>query len=128
MTFSVTVKKWHAVGSWTWNAGDDVCGICRCARIPIALKIPEIAYIDRKHPYYHPGLTRENIHTAKRRATVRWSFQLPADTHENLQPGPSSGISHLNMESSYPTWNGGVRQMHFTSVITGIHVCGTQHF
>ncbi|GMH40792.1 hypothetical protein BSKO_08696 [Bryopsis sp. KO-2023] len=27
--FDVHVKSWRAVASWTWNAGDDVCGICR---------------------------------------------------------------------------------------------------
>ena len=27
--FEVTVKNWHAVANWTWDAGDDVCGICR---------------------------------------------------------------------------------------------------
>ena len=27
--FRVDVKEWKAVASWTWNAGDDVCGICR---------------------------------------------------------------------------------------------------
>ena len=25
----VNIRKWQAVGVWTWNAGDDVCGICR---------------------------------------------------------------------------------------------------
>ncbi|KAL6770150.1 APC11 [Auxenochlorella protothecoides x Auxenochlorella symbiontica] len=29
MTFDVKIKHWHAVASWTWDAGDDVCGICR---------------------------------------------------------------------------------------------------
>jgi anaphase-promoting complex subunit 11 len=29
MTFKVEFKKWHAVAAWTWDAGDDVCGICR---------------------------------------------------------------------------------------------------
>lgn len=29
MAFEVKVKRWHAVASWTWGAGDDVCGICR---------------------------------------------------------------------------------------------------
>ena len=29
MPLKMTVKSWHAVASWTWNAGDDVCGICR---------------------------------------------------------------------------------------------------
>eukprot|EP00890_Picochlorum_soloecismus_P002507 jgi/Picsp_1/3257/NSC_06097-R1_anaphase promoting complex subunit 11 len=29
MTFDVEIKQWRAVASWTWNAGDDVCGICR---------------------------------------------------------------------------------------------------
>jgi len=27
--FEVRVKQWHAVSVWTWDAGDDVCGICR---------------------------------------------------------------------------------------------------
>ena len=27
--FSVEIKHWRAVASWTWDAGDDVCGICR---------------------------------------------------------------------------------------------------
>ena len=26
---SVNITSWHGVASWTWNAGDDVCGICR---------------------------------------------------------------------------------------------------
>lgn len=29
MTFKVTINSWNTVASWTWNAGDDVCGICR---------------------------------------------------------------------------------------------------
>lgn len=29
--FTVRVRRWHAVGVWNWNAGDDVCGICRLA-------------------------------------------------------------------------------------------------
>lgn len=29
MTFKVDIKHWHAVAHWTWDAGDDVCGICR---------------------------------------------------------------------------------------------------
>ncbi|XP_073222052.1 anaphase-promoting complex subunit 11 [Cicer arietinum] len=24
-------KKWHAVASWTWDAQDETCGICRMA-------------------------------------------------------------------------------------------------
>lgn len=28
-SFKVEIKKWHAVGVWTWEAGDDMCGICR---------------------------------------------------------------------------------------------------
>jgi len=27
----VQILSWHAVAAWTWNAGDDVCGICRTA-------------------------------------------------------------------------------------------------
>lgn len=26
---SINITSWHAVASWTWNASDDVCGICR---------------------------------------------------------------------------------------------------
>ena len=29
MAFEVKIKKWYAVANWTWDAGDDVCGICR---------------------------------------------------------------------------------------------------
>lgn len=29
MSFKVDIKKWHAVGVWSWEAGDDMCGICR---------------------------------------------------------------------------------------------------
>jgi anaphase-promoting complex subunit 11 len=29
MPLKVKVLHWHAVAAWTWNAGDDVCGICR---------------------------------------------------------------------------------------------------
>lgn len=28
-SFRVEVEHWRAVASWTWDAGDDVCGICR---------------------------------------------------------------------------------------------------
>ena len=27
--FSIEITHWHGVASWTWGAGDDVCGICR---------------------------------------------------------------------------------------------------
>ena len=30
-SFRVSIKHWRAVASWTWDAGDDVCGICRAA-------------------------------------------------------------------------------------------------
>ncbi|KAG7671691.1 hypothetical protein Ndes2526B_g07420 [Nannochloris sp. 'desiccata'] len=29
MGFKVTINHWHGVANWTWNAGDDMCGICR---------------------------------------------------------------------------------------------------
>ena len=29
MTWNVEIKEWHAIANWTWNAGDDVCSICR---------------------------------------------------------------------------------------------------
>ena len=29
MAFKVQIKRWHSVANWTWDAGDDVCGICR---------------------------------------------------------------------------------------------------
>ncbi|KAJ9509913.1 anaphase-promoting complex subunit 11 RING-H2 finger-domain-containing protein [Haematococcus lacustris] len=29
MGFTIKIKRWHGVAAWTWNAGDDVCGICR---------------------------------------------------------------------------------------------------
>jgi anaphase-promoting complex subunit 11 len=37
----VTVKKWHAFAAWTWNAGDDVCGICR---MPFESAAPDTKY------------------------------------------------------------------------------------
>jgi anaphase-promoting complex subunit 11 len=27
--FRVEILHWHGVASWTWGAGDDMCGICR---------------------------------------------------------------------------------------------------
>jgi Anaphase-promoting complex subunit 11 RING-H2 finger len=27
----VRLKRFHAVASWSWNANDDVCGICQAA-------------------------------------------------------------------------------------------------
>ena len=27
----VEIEEWHAVSTWTWNAEDDSCGICRRA-------------------------------------------------------------------------------------------------
>ena len=27
----VNILKWHAVASWTWDAQDETCGICRMA-------------------------------------------------------------------------------------------------
>lgn len=29
MTWDVEIKEYHAVANWTWDAGDDVCSICR---------------------------------------------------------------------------------------------------
>merc|ERR1712196_718983 len=37
----VTIKKWHAFAAWTWNAGDDVCGICR---MPFESAAPDTKY------------------------------------------------------------------------------------
>eukprot|EP00191_Tetraselmis_sp_GSL018_P014038 CAMPEP_0177587250 /NCGR_PEP_ID=MMETSP0419_2-20121207/5533_1 /TAXON_ID=582737 /ORGANISM="Tetraselmis sp., Strain GSL018" /LENGTH=153 /DNA_ID=CAMNT_0019077251 /DNA_START=551 /DNA_END=1010 /DNA_ORIENTATION=- len=37
MTFSVKVVKWHAVASWTWNAGDDFAAFAGC-RMMVALR------------------------------------------------------------------------------------------
>mmetsp|Transcript_4854 Transcript_4854/g.7064 ORF Transcript_4854/g.7064 Transcript_4854/m.7064 type:complete len:131 (-) Transcript_4854:92-484(-) len=25
----VKIKRWHGVARWSWNAGDEVCGICQ---------------------------------------------------------------------------------------------------
>ena len=30
----VEIEEWHAVSTWTWNAEDDSCGICRQHPIP----------------------------------------------------------------------------------------------
>ncbi|XP_048499291.2 anaphase-promoting complex subunit 11 isoform X2 [Beta vulgaris subsp. vulgaris] len=27
----VNILQWHAVASWTWDAQDETCGICRMA-------------------------------------------------------------------------------------------------
>eukprot|EP01024_Parvocaulis_polyphysoides_P051812 TRINITY_DN5108_c0_g2_i2.p3 TRINITY_DN5108_c0_g2~~TRINITY_DN5108_c0_g2_i2.p3 ORF type:complete len:130 (+),score=11.68 TRINITY_DN5108_c0_g2_i2:32-391(+) len=27
-TFSVKIKRWHAVGKWCWDTNDSICGIC----------------------------------------------------------------------------------------------------
>lgn len=29
MTWDVEIKEYHAIANWTWDAGDDVCSICR---------------------------------------------------------------------------------------------------
>ncbi|KAH9676380.1 Anaphase-promoting complex subunit 11 [Citrus sinensis] len=31
MTFVACETRWHAVASWTWDAHDETCGICRMA-------------------------------------------------------------------------------------------------
>ena len=33
-SMKVKIDEWHAVATWTWNAEDDSCGICRCALPP----------------------------------------------------------------------------------------------
>uniref|UniRef100_K4AMR0 Anaphase-promoting complex subunit 11 n=12 Tax=PACMAD clade TaxID=147370 RepID=K4AMR0_SETIT len=30
-TMKVKILQWHAVASWTWDAQDETCGICRMA-------------------------------------------------------------------------------------------------
>lgn len=29
MTWDVEITEYHAIANWTWDAGDDVCSICR---------------------------------------------------------------------------------------------------
>ena len=29
MTWTVEIEEYHAIANWTWDAGDDVCSICR---------------------------------------------------------------------------------------------------
>ena len=47
MTWSVTIKDYHAVASWTWAAGDkgDVCSICRMPfdGCPPDCKVPSLS-------------------------------------------------------------------------------------
>lgn len=31
MTFVACETRWHVVASWTWDAHDETCGICRMA-------------------------------------------------------------------------------------------------
>lgn len=31
VTLQIRLKRFHAVASWSWNANDDVCGICQNA-------------------------------------------------------------------------------------------------
>jgi anaphase-promoting complex subunit 11 len=40
MTFEVRIKSWHAVASWTWNAGAAPSLSLRCGRTPPDVRSP----------------------------------------------------------------------------------------
>jgi hypothetical protein len=39
----VEIEEWHAVSTWTWNAEDDSCGICR--RAPFFARSERVAVL-----------------------------------------------------------------------------------
>lgn len=60
----VRIVSWHAVASWTWNAGDDVCGICRTAfdGCPPEAKFPgddaPVVWGACNHAFHLPCITK----------------------------------------------------------------------
>ena len=59
----VRIESWHAVASWTWNAGDDVCGICHAAfdGCPPEAKFPDDAPVVRgtcSHAFHLPCINK----------------------------------------------------------------------
>lgn len=61
---SVEVLSWHGVASWSWNAGDDVCGICRCPfdGCPPEAKYPgddaPVVWGACNHPFHLPCVNK----------------------------------------------------------------------
>mmetsp|Transcript_9480 Transcript_9480/g.34769 ORF Transcript_9480/g.34769 Transcript_9480/m.34769 type:complete len:102 (+) Transcript_9480:212-517(+) len=92
--FEVEIKKWHTIASWSWGAGDDVCGICR---IPYEGCAPEAKYPGDDspvvwgrcgHAFHLQCITKWlNSHTEQRCPICRqpWEFRAATATPPSQQ-------------------------------------------
>lgn len=80
----VRVVSWQAVAAWTWNAGDDVCGICRNAfdACPPDAKFPgddsPVVWGACGHAYHLQCITKWLASQAEQRCAIcrqNWEFK-----------------------------------------------------
>ena len=48
----VRIKRYHGVAKWSWNANDDVCGICQTAFEGAAPGIRYVSQLSRLIPFF----------------------------------------------------------------------------
>ena len=77
----VEIEEWHAVSTWTWNAEDDSCGICRCARAGRADPAPLLADMRRRVSADLPRLAdvRLRARASASHTASRWFAGLSVD-------------------------------------------------
>jgi anaphase-promoting complex subunit 11 len=88
----VNIRKWQAVGVWTWNAGDedDVCGICRVAfdACPPDAKFPgddsPVVWGQCGHAFHLQCITKWlNSQTEQRCPICRGAWEFAQDKNAN---------------------------------------------
>jgi anaphase-promoting complex subunit 11 len=80
----VRIVSWQAVAAWTWNAGDDVCGICRSAfdGCPPEAKYPgddsPVVWGQCSHPFHLQCITKWLASQTEQRCPIcrrAWEFK-----------------------------------------------------
>ncbi|GAY69635.1 hypothetical protein CUMW_289590 [Citrus unshiu] len=73
MTFVACETRWHAVASWTWDAHDETCGICRMAfdgccpdcKLPVHREMGKFSNSSSSLPHVPEGMAFQRIKLSK---------------------------------------------------------------
>ena len=93
----VNIRKWQAVGVWTWNAGDkdDVCGICRVAfdACPPDAKFPgddsPVVWGQCGHAFHLQCITKWLNSQAEQRCPICRGAWGSTAQHQRRAPAPA---------------------------------------
>lgn len=100
MPLQIRVKSWHAAASWTWNAGDDVCGICRMPYdgCPSEVKFPgddsPVVWGVCTHAFHLQCINRWITSDAEQRCPIcrhPWEFKTAAQPQQQQGGGGAAG-------------------------------------